>query len=64
LYLATGIINIAVVKQAAVLFPFMPLGLFLGMKGSRYIAEKTVKKFMNIMLIISGAALIINNIWK
>lgn len=62
LYMATGIINIMVAKQAAVLFPFMLLGLFLGMKSSRYMEEKTAKKFMNIMLIISGAALVINNI--
>lgn len=62
LYPATGIINVIVVKQAAVLFPFMLLGLFLGMKSSRYMEEKTVKRFMNLMLIISGAALIINNI--
>lgn len=62
MYLATGIITWQTTVQAMTLFPFMLAGLFLGMKSSRYMEEKTVKKFMNVMLIISGAALMINNI--
>lgn len=59
LYLATGIITMQVVKQAVFLFPFMLIGLSAGMKCSSYMEEKTAKRLMNIMLIVSGAALIL-----
>ena len=42
--------------------PFMIIGLILGMKTTSLISEKSVKKNVIILLMISGIALIINNI--
>lgn len=61
MYLATGIITLQSFKQALMLIPFMLLGLFVGMKSSSVLDEKLVKKIVIIMLIISGAALVVQN---
>lgn len=58
LYVATEIITLQVARQAVLLLPFMLTGLFAGMKSSRYMEEKMAKRVMNIVLVISGAALI------
>ena len=58
MYGVTGIITLATLKQSVVLFPFMALGLFLGMKGSSFLDEKKIKKLVIIMLILSGVSLI------
>lgn len=44
---------------SVILFPFMALGLFLGMKGSSFLDEKKIKKLVIIMLILSGVSLIV-----
>ncbi len=62
LYLMAGIITLDVLKNAAMLIPFMIIGLFTGMTLSKKINEKAAKKFIVIMLIISGAALILTNL--
>lgn len=62
LYIATGIITLETAKSAALLLPAMAVGLFIGMKSGRFLNEKIIKKLVIIMLILSGAALIINNI--
>ena len=59
MYGVTGIITLATLKQSVVLFPFMALGLFLGMKGSSFLDEKKIKKPVIIMLILSGVSLIV-----
>lgn len=59
MYGVTGIITLATLKQSVVLFPFMALGLFLGMKGSSFLDEKKIKKLVIIMLILSGVSLIV-----
>lgn len=61
LYLFFGIITIASFKRALMLSPFMLLGLFVGMKSAGRINERTVKKIVIIMLIVSGIALILVN---
>lgn len=61
LYIAWGIVTWEIVKQAVILIPFMLLSLFLGMKLSNYIQEKTAKRIVILMLVISGSALLINN---
>ena len=61
LYIAWGIVTWEIMKQAVVLIPCMLLSLFLGMKLCSYMNEKTVRKIVILMLIISGTALIINN---
>ena len=59
MYGVTGIITLATLKQSVILFPFMALGLFLGMKGSSFLDEKKIKKLVIIMLILSGVFLIV-----
>jgi hypothetical protein len=62
LYTIWGIITFDIVKQALVLVPFMLIGLSLGMNSGKYLDEKIVKKMVVIMLMVSGIALIINNL--
>lgn len=59
MYGVTGIITLATLKQSVILFPFMALGLFLGMKGSSFLDERKIKKLVIIMLILSGVSLIV-----
>lgn len=61
LYAIWGIITPDMIKQTVMLVPFMLAGLALGMKSSRFLDEKIVKKLVIILLILSGAALIVNN---
>ena len=59
MYGVIGIITLATLKQSVILFPFMALGLFLGMKGSNFLDERKIKKLVIIMLILSGVSLIV-----
>lgn len=61
-YSGMGIINREVLGQAFILIPFMLLGLFMGIKSGKILNESIVKKLVIVMLIISGVALIINNV--
>lgn len=61
LYSILGIINLSILKQAAILVPFMLIGLFAGIKSSEFIADKIIKKVVIVLLIFSGVMLIINN---
>lgn len=62
LYFVTGIMTIEVLKQFFMLIPFMLVGLFTGIKCSNVMDDRVAKKIVIVMLIISGAALIVNNI--
>ncbi len=62
LYVFWGIITFDIVKQAVVLVPAMLAGLFFGIKSSKVLDEKVVKRIVLIMLILSGIALVINNL--
>ena len=62
IYSVLGIITIQTVKQSVILIPFMVLGLALGMLSSKIIDEKWVKRIVIVMLIVSGLALVINNV--
>ena len=62
LYAIWGIITFDIIKQALVLVPLMLIGLFLGIYSGKYLNEKIVKKIVIIMLVVSGVALIINNL--
>lgn len=62
LYGLWGIITFDIVKQAIILIPFMLIGLVFGMLSGKFLDEKVIKKLVIIMLIISGVALIINNL--
>lgn len=61
-YFLTGIITGAMTAKAVALVPFMLLGLVAGIKSSSVLNELVVKRLMTVMLILSGAALIWNNI--
>lgn len=62
LYSCIGIITLAMVKQAVILMPVMVIGILCGMKSSDSLDEKLVKKIVIVALIVSGVALIINNL--
>ncbi|MBP3279897.1 MAG: sulfite exporter TauE/SafE family protein [Butyrivibrio sp.] len=62
LYLFYGILTVASLKRALVLAPFMLIGLVAGMLSAGRISEHVVKKIVIILLIVSGIALILNNI--
>lgn len=62
LYTALGIITFAEVKKALILVPFMLLALFLGIKSSEVIDDKIVKRIVIILLILSGAVMVAENI--
>lgn len=61
-YSILGIINFAALKTAAILVPFMLIGLFLGIKSSGRLDEKKVKLLVIVLLIVSGASLILTNL--
>ena len=62
LYIASGIITLGTLQQALWLGPVMLVSLWLGMKAGHVLNEKTAKKIVLVMLIISGIALIINSL--
>ena len=62
LYIVLGIFTLSGIKQAIILFPFMLIGLFLGIKSSKILNEKTVKILVIVLLIISGVMMVVNNI--
>lgn len=62
LYSLTGIMTWDVCRQAAMLLPFMLLGLCLGMWSGKFLNEKIVKRLVVLMLMVSGAALIIGSL--
>ena len=61
-YSIVGIITPETVKQAVLLVPAMLLGLFLGMKSGAVLKEQVVKKVVIVALILSGVALVWNNL--
>lgn len=58
LYSAMGLLNVGMALQAARLMPFALAGLFLGAKSGAMISEKTAKRVVIAMLILSGISLI------
>lgn len=62
LYGLWGIVTFEIFKQAVILMPLMLIGLVLGMLSGKYLDEKVIKKLVIIMLIVSGIALILNNL--
>ena len=62
LYSVLGIITTSGIKYVLMLLPLMLLGLFLGMKSSSVLKEKTVKTLVVVFLIISGIMMIVTNL--
>ena len=62
LFLLLDILSAEILLQAVMLAPFLLLGLWLGMKSSDFMSEAPAKKLVLLMLVISGTALIIENL--
>ncbi len=62
MYILTGIINAATLKQAALTYPFILIGLFLGIKSSAFLDEHKAKIVIMITLIFSGISIVASNL--
>ncbi len=62
LYILTGIITAANLKQAAMTYPFILIGLFLGLKSSAFLDERKAKIVIMITLIFSGIFIVASNL--
>ena len=62
LYSALHLLTLDTVKMALILAPFVLLWVFLGMKCSRRMDEKLVRKLMSVLLVLSGLSLILKNL--
>lgn len=62
IYSFTNIISPEIFFRSLLLIPAMLAGLFLGIKSSSVLDEKLVRKLVIIMLILSGLALVVNNL--
>ncbi len=62
MYSMLGVLTLATLKKSLILMPVMLLGLFVGMKSAKRLDDKIIKKLVIILLILSGVALIVNNI--
>jgi uncharacterized membrane protein YfcA len=61
-YVILGILTWDIFTEGLMLVPLMLIGLLMGMKSSSFLDEKTGKVLVNILLVIAGIALIVNNI--
>lgn len=62
MYLFLGIFTASVLKNAAVVAPFMWLGLFFGQRASSFLDERKARILLMSVLILSGLAITITNI--
>lgn len=62
MYSAAGLLNIGMLLQAIRLFPAAAVGLVLGAKSAAVLNERTAKRLVITMLIISGISLIASQI--
>ena len=62
LYTGMGILTVARLTTAALLLPFMLLGLALGMWAVRHISEAAVRRLVIIALLASGLVLALKNL--
>ena len=62
LYAAWGILSLPLLRQALLLAPAMLAGLAAGMLAGKRLNERRVKRLVTVMLIISGLALIFQNL--
>ena len=58
MYTMTGILTLASLRQAALLFPVMLAGLFAGIGSGNLLDERVVRRVVIVMLIVSGMALV------
>ena len=58
LYAACGLLTRGALLRALALYPFMLAGLFLGMRSAGVIAERTARRLVIALLLVSGVSLI------
>ncbi len=63
IYISSGILTFQSLQTFSWLFPIMLLALFIGIKLAKKTKEETVKKFVIVLLILSGLSLILTNIF-
>lgn len=61
-YIVIGLITLENIKRSLLLFPVMIVAMYLGMKSSKHLDDEIVKKMVVVLLIVSGIALIVNNL--
>lgn len=61
-YALTGLLTSQTLLNTAALLPFMAVGLFLGMKFSGKMNVRAMKMVVNVLLVFSGAALLMTNL--
>jgi len=61
-YIILGLITVQSLKTSLMLFPFMLVAMFAGMKCSKHMDDKVIQNLVVVLLIVSGIALIGNNI--
>lgn len=61
-YALSGLITYTVIKTALLMMPVMLIGLAIGMQISKVVDEKLAKQCVLLLLIISGASLILSNL--
>ena len=62
LYTAMGILNKQIFLTALSLSPLMLLALYAGMRSANYLNEKQARRLVIVLLIVSGAALVIKTL--
>ena len=62
LYAALGILNQAALVTAVKLMPFMLVSLFAGIAVSKKIDDRRIRKLVLLLLVVSGAMLIAQNL--
>lgn len=61
-YSVTGLLTMQSIQNAAMLLPFMGLGLFLGIRLSSRMNARTMRIIIGVMLLISGIPLVLAGI--
>ena len=62
MFIVLSVLSAEIFKQTLILFPIAMLGLWLGIKSSKFLNEVIAKKVVLVMLVISGIGLVINNL--
>ncbi len=62
LYAALGIFRLSEIRQALLLIPFMLIGLYAGMKSSRFLDAHLARRLVILLLVISGGIMICRNL--
>ena len=62
MFACLGVLTMDILWQTLMLIPISMLGLWLGMKSSNILNESIAKKIVLVMLILSGLALVFNNL--